>query len=541
MTLTQTLQPRPPGRPQPASAAREYARTKATRLLSAGTYLDPVYRKSVIHELLRNRFRVVAPSYGYDSVSVLAHALAARRLRRLQLLLSCASVVLGVILLSGGALNGGVTVLLVCWMVWAAAYLRRTVTLHTLMTRLKETRDDGGFDGAYPSNARLPQTLIHKIDREQSAGDSLVFYGGFRPFVGAGEPMREWSNAQLLLGARKLRFIPKDRDGRRAGDPEGSGPGLDTEQRKTVLRFSVDEITRYVAARMSAELREEARQDERIEGLTVERRRFTTAIRTNDRTRGASWSRLPSVDDLPAVHWREDYDSAREYLCVRIGSWNEELVTSIFVGFDLKGNTLHTEFYPYVLGPLVEDFHLVDRLPDTFDGRLAVRVAWDMAKAAPRWAFSLTLWPLRLLPERALPSSLRRLVRPGRRGPSSIRIGAETATEDTSEFRLGRYVTKSVNCGALMSVREMATHDSYHHFFQKSDALKYRQIVERRLLEIIRTFLHEHNVDLTDHDRAQNSILNYEDKSMNVSGSNHSNFSYNNPPADSGAAGNGGE
>lgn len=538
MTLTQTLQPRPPDPPHvPPSEAREYARTKATRLLSAGTYLDPVYRKSVIRELVRNRFRVVAPSYGYDAVSVLAHALAARRLRRLQLWLSAGAFVLVLILLGNGALGAAIGVPLMVWVLWAAAYLRRVVTLHILMTRLKESNDDGGFDGAYPTTNGLTESLIHKIDHEQSAGDSMVFYGGFRPFVGAGEPIREWANAQLLLGARKLRFIPKDRDGTRARDPEGSGPGLDTEQRKTVIHFDVDEITGYVAARMAAELREEVRRDERIEGLTVERRRFTTAIRTNDRTRGSGWSRLPSVGDLPAVHWREDYDAAREYLCVRIGSWNEELVTSIFVGFDLKGNTLHTEFYPYVLAPLVEDFHLVDRLPDAFDRRLAVRVAWDMVKALPRWLFGLWLLPLRLVPERFLPRPLRSLVRPGRRGPSAVRIGLGEVRADSSEFRLGRYVTKSVNCGALMSVREMATNDYFHHFFQKSDALKYTQIVERRLLEIIRTFLHEHNVDLSDHDRAQNNILNYEDKSQNVSGSGHSNFSYNNnPPADSGPA-----
>jgi hypothetical protein len=498
-------------------SAREYARTKATRLLSAGTYLDPGYRRTVIRELLKNRFRVVAPSYGYDAVSVLAHALAARRLRRVQLGVAAASIIVLPIASATGSLNPVVGVLLLCWALWVTAYLRRIVTLHTLMTRLKETGPDGGFDGSYPANGRLTDTLIRKIDNEQSASGGLVFYGGFRPFVGAGEPIRDWLNAQLLLGEPPPR-IRMEFDGNGSADMRG--------RRDPIVPFTADDITTYVAARMEAELRDEARPDERIEGLTIERRRFTTAIRTNDRTRGPGWSRLPGADDLPDVHWREDYDSAREYLCVRVGSWNEELVTSVFVGFDVKGNTLHTEFYTYVLGPLVPDFHLVDRLPDSFDRRLAVRVAWDMAKAGPRSVLRMALLPLRVFPERFLPRRVRPLIRSGRRGNPLLGIGADVTAVDSSEFRLGRYVTDAVDCGAVLSVREMATHDAYHHFFQMSDAVKYTQIIERRLLQIMRGFLEEHRVNLADHDRAQTNILSFGPNSQNIFGGNNENFGY---------------
>jgi len=490
---TQVIHPRSP------RTARAYACTKATRLLSAGTYLDAGYRRAVIRELLRHYPRVVAPSYGYDAVSVLAHALAARRLHRLQWAVGLGSTFGIWLLLGQGALNGLTAGLLLVWVWWSAAYLRRIVTLHILMTRLKETRPDGGFDGAYPAHRALTDTVVRKIDHEQSSGSGLVFYGGFRPFVGAGELLREWSNAQLLLGARK-----KGLDVRKEADGGGT---LRLDARETPVPFTVQEITDYVAARMEEQLRDEARGDERIEGLTVEQRRFTTAIRTNDRTRGPGWSRLPGVDDLPDIHWREDYDAARAYLCVRVGSWNEELVTSVFVGFDLKGDTLHTEFYTYVLGPLVGDFHLVDRLPDAFDGRLAVRVGWDMVKAVPMRVLALALWPLYLVPQRFLPASVRRLLRPGR-GRATVAVAeAQSVTVDNSEFQLGRYVSKAVDCGALTSVREMATSATYHHFFQKTDAVKYMQIVERRTLQNIRAFLAEHKVDLAEHDRAQTNIL----------------------------------
>ncbi|WP_329252554.1 hypothetical protein OG223_24600 [Streptomyces sp. NBC_01478] len=540
---TQAPHRNPPGPPPeaPPQVTRVYARTKATRLLSAGTYLDPGYRKDVIRELLKKRFRVVAPSYGYDAVSILAHALAARRLRRIQWGVGGGSAALLLILLSKGALGPFVAAQLLFWVLWGAAYLRRIVTLHILMTRLKETGPVGGFDGAYPGGAKLTDALIGKIDAEQGSHDGLVFYGGFRPFVGAGLPLRDWANAQLLLGAPKNRLAA-----RKDFDVNGSGSGADLDKvdRKPVLPFTVHKITSYVAARMDAELRDEVRRDERIEGLTVEQRRYTTAIRTNDRSLGAGWSKLPGMDDLPGIHWREDYDAAREYLCVRVGSWNEELVTSIFVGFDLKGDTLHTEFYTYVLGPLVGEFHLVDQLPDSFDRRLAVRVAWDMVKAVPRWCLTLPLWPLRvwplrLFPERYLPRPVRRLVRLWRGGRSTIEFAAASATVDTSEFRLARYANEAVDCGALTSVREMATSDTYHHFFQKTDALKYSQIVERRLLHTIRQFLDEHDVDLADHDRAQTNIL-VGDNSQAIFGGHNENFGYNYQPSGPDSSGSGG-
>ncbi|MFJ9634063.1 hypothetical protein ACIRU8_40895 [Streptomyces sp. NPDC101175] len=511
----------PPG--APPQVARAYARTKATRLLSAGTYLDPGYRRDVIRELLHRRFRVVAPSYGYDAVSVLAHALAARRLRRIQRGVVAGSAV-ALLLLAIGPLSVFVAAQLMFWVLWGSAYLRRVVTLHILMTRLKETGPDGGFDGSYPANTKLTDALIDKIDGEQGSHGGLVFYGGFRPFVGAGLPLRDWANAQLLLGAPWNRLAA-----RKDFELPGAGRDLDEVERKPVLPFTVHDITSYVAARMGAELREEARRDERIEGLTVEQRRYTTAIRTNDRTLGAGWSRLPGLGDLPDVHWREDYDAAREYLCVRVGSWNEELVTSIFVGFDLKGDTLHTEFYTYVLGPLVREFHLVDRLPNSFDRRLAVRIAWDMVKAVPSRCAALCLWPLRAFPERFLPERVRRLLRPWRGGRSTIEFTTVGVTADTSEFRLARYANASVDCGALTSVREMATSDTYHHFFQKTDALKYSQIVERRLLQGIRQFLDEHQVDLADHDRAQTNIL-FGDNSQAIFGGHNENFGYNYGP-----------
>ncbi|MGN5380023.1 hypothetical protein ACQ4WX_30885 [Streptomyces lasalocidi] len=178
------------------------------------------------------------------------------------------------------------------------------------------------------------------------------------------------------------------------------------------------------------------------------------------------------------------------YLCVRVGSWNQELVTTAFVGFDLKGNTLHTEFYSYVLAPIRRSFHLVDRLPAALNGPLLLRVAKDTLLATPGAAVgALFSW---------VPAVLAFLGR----GDSRVR------TNDPSEFRLGRYAVPARNTGALTSVRELATSADFHVFFQETDTIKYTQIVERQLLQFVRDFLQAHNVDLAEHEARQTNILN---------------------------------
>ena len=491
-------------------APQNHATSKATRLLSAGTYLDPGYRKTVIRELLTQHYRVVAPSFGYDAVPVLAHALAADALRRNRWRAVAIGTAFLLVLTVSGVLNAFLGLLLFCWLLWATNYLRRIATLHTLMTNLKASDPDGGFDGAYPATGRLTDQLIDKIDADQWSTKGTVFYGGYRPFVGAGDSAYSWQNAQLLIGAPEAPDWPK------GGMPRQGGPdgvealeqpeaGSGTVPRKTVIHFSTAKLTDYVARQMRADLRDCAVETEQIRTLTVERRRYATGVRTNDRTAGSGWSVLQAAADPSGAHWRENYGAAREYLCVRIGSWNEELVTSLFVGFDIKGNTLHTEFHSYVLTPIIESFHLVDQLPANLDGRLMVRVAWDMVKSVPGKLVRLGLWPL------SLGLSLARylLARPAKKqGRQWDGLPSLVLTRsDTSEFGLGRYTKAAVNCGALSSVREMAADGECHVYFQESDAEKYTRIVERRLLHIIGTFLEEHNVDLADHQLQQTNIL----------------------------------
>lgn len=475
---------------------RPYATSNATRLLSAGAYLERHFRKRVIHELVKCDFRFVAPSYGYDAVTVLAHALAARRLWRQQIAGVIIGLVVDLLLLRTGVISDLGGLLIAVWLLWAFAFLRRAATLQALSRlRTAESVDD------YPANAVLTPALVEKIAYEQGQGDTIL-YGRFFPFVGAGLALPDWSTAELLIPAAAdlAGVYRRQQEGRR--NPER--PPVAELAAPSVVPFTVTEITDYVAKRLRARLQEDAEPDERIDRLTIERRNYSGAARGLVVRRGrrrvvlaptaaAYGDSGPGVAVVERQDARERYDATREYLCIRIGAWDEEVVVSMFVGFDLRGNTLYSEFHPCLLPPVQASFHLVDRLPARLTPRLLLRVALGIPIALVRSTLSaIAGGPMRLV---------RRLL-----GRNRTVVELEPVT-DNSEFQLGRYAAELVDRGAVASIRELAASSVYHHYFQKGDQAKYIKIVERQLFQIKGEFLAEHNVDLGDHNRNQTNII----------------------------------
>ena len=469
-----------------STAERKYAASNVTRLLCAGTYLDDGYRRAVIRELLIERYRNIAPSYGYDVVPVLGHALAAHRLRLLQSVTTIAAFLLFGLLWITGALGAEITLPLFLWTAWAATYLLRIVTLETLMHRLKPGNSGNGFDGSYPHTDRLSSERIDDLVEQQDADRGVIFYGGFTPFVGAGFERNAWARAELLVEAPPNPFAEDEPE-------DGDGDGA-AEAEKGLIPFTVRDITEFVERRLKEDLCDNAEPLDRIENLVVERRRFAKAI-----SKTTAGKLDPSLD-ASLIHWEESYDAAREFLCVRIGSWEQELVTSMFVGFDIKGNTLHLEFHPYVLPPISQNFHLVDSLPDHFTPGLMLKVSLDALRALPGEILTSLLHPLATrLPNASMVAEKldKQLTKAHRK------FGAGSG----GSLGLARYANLTLDRGALHSVRELATPNLVHHFFQKSDLTKYTQVVQRSLMYSIGVFLKEHNVDLADHRATQANIL----------------------------------
>jgi len=467
--------------------------SNATRLLSAGAYLERQFRKGVIHELVACRFRSVAPAYGYDAVTVLAHALAARRLARQQAVGVIISWGVDLFLFKAGVISSWGGLLVAVWAVWAFAFLRRAATLQAL-NRVRAAPAGGG----YPANSALTPDLVAKISREQQGADDAIFYSGYFPFVGSGRRLAEWSTAELLVPAPEPRII--------RGMLQDGG---ETGAQSSVKPFTVTDITDYVAERLQARLYDEIPSGGRVERLTIERRNYSGAAHVPVRRgRGGKVVLEPVAGGTGAQEaGRQDgerYDATREYLCIRVGAWDEELVISMFVCFDLRGNTLYSEFHPCVLPPVQASFHLVDRLPGQLTAGVLLRVARHVPSALIADVVrTVTTGPI---------SMLRRL----QRGDRAV-LGPELVV-DNSDFRLGRYAAALADRGARISIRELAASQDFHHYFQEKDQGKYIQIVERQLLRIKGEFLAERNVDIGDHLRSETNII--DASTQNYSGFN---------------------
>ena len=183
--------------------------------------------------------------------------------------------------------------LIALWVPWAFALLRRAATLQALSRlRTVETADD------YPANPALTPALVEKIAHEQGQGDTIL-YGRFFPFVGAGLALDDWSTAELLIPASEdlASVYHRQREGRR--HPER--PPAAELAPPTVIPFTVAEITDYVAKRLRARLQEEAAPHERIDRLTIERRRYSGAARALVVRRGRRRVILTPTAAMPLV------------------------------------------------------------------------------------------------------------------------------------------------------------------------------------------------------------------------------------------------
>ncbi|MFJ9553955.1 hypothetical protein ACIRPH_09070 [Nocardiopsis sp. NPDC101807] len=500
-----------------------YTRSEATRLLSAGAYLDAGFRRTALTELIEHPERTVPPSLGCDVATVLRHCLRARSMdvraavlvlavlasggvvavglvaggqgdeslanrlwdamvrlmaqdapnaeetalvalvslalfvllglssqrrhallgrseslltvvigdaadpagpfhRLLALLLGLVNLVLTVLwivpawpLLRGGHILAALAVLAAPVLLLAIGVWHRLALSHVLWAELSRHSFTGKAPGIPPFAKRHAGTLA-AIDKEQFS--RLVLYNEDEPFLGAGESYRPWSLALELE--------------RRPGPLDGAEP-LDGRR---VLDLITPRLARL------AEISSRTSRD-RLKDLELQECVFLPAAFPAGVRRAGRLYEDGSVRRHLEEAVGEGAEQRRHFLRIRVGGWDEEVVTTVFVRVHTQGDLLILEVLPYVLPPLRSVFHEVDAL--------AVRSARSPVSAlvtAPAIAVSLLA-----------------------RGASSLRSwwfeGFGPGVGDTSE-------------APRLSVRELGSRGT-RSMFQEMDVNRYVTTIQDRI------------------------------------------------------------
>ncbi|MFG2723280.1 hypothetical protein ACGFW5_34030 [Streptomyces sp. NPDC048416] len=331
---------------------------------------------------------------------------------------------------------------LACFAVLAVAVLLRTLQTCRIMAgelSPEGFQDFAGDPAQNNDNGRLKR-LSAMIRAEQHA--PLAVYRADAPFRGAGAPLDPWSVSIQL------------------------------RPRKSLGERSPEHITNAEILRIVEPLVTQLR----VPAPTVP----AQALAVRDRLRQlevAEYVFLP-VDGLPsrsqapyrdgdfeqhrAAALEEGGEARRHFLRIRVGGWEEHVVTTVFVRVHTQGGMLVLEIAPHVLPPLREDFFRADRTAHAF------RCRTPLGKAA---------WALRRTPG-SLMASLLGVGRAARSGWAQFTGGYGRALPD----------------GPACSVRELAAAPD-SSLFQAMDCQRYVKSIEDRVTSGVRSALYEAGYD----------------------------------------------
>src|SRR6266540_473978 len=469
------------GAPDPTTSA-------ATRYLCVGAHVDPQFADRVIHDVLEERHRAVCPSRGIDLVPIVRHCLAARR-RRLARDLAILAVLAASVVVSPVPTA---TLTLTAWSgwwlhrlaplasqvidlrreslglvllplgVWAVVLVEAAQTRDVLVRQLSRRAFDPGRAPATASPA--VQWRLEDLAREQY-GPATV-YSSFVPFVGSGVPFSTWSLVLDLQRPSRRRLI------------DGPAPSP---------RISVVDLQARVVAQLGHLAGVRLDGGERLISLQLERHVFVDGSSfRGSRTRPAEGPTGPQLHSAGTDVERltdEQAGPARQYLDVRIGSWEEELVVTVHLQFASIGRTLYMEAVSCVLPPINAAYHVVDAMPS----RMTPGALLDLVVTTTRtFASAFCRAPARA--GRALLAPIRRW------------LDQETTLAAIREDLPFDY-------GARTSVRELGAAPGCHSYFQRLDVEKYRKLVDLHVLQAIGDHLEDEGVDIAAFARQRMRIL----------------------------------
>ncbi|QEV22058.1 hypothetical protein CP975_02940 [Streptomyces alboniger] len=472
--------------------------------MCAGTYLDGTFREAVIDELYVHEERLAAPSFGIDAARVLAHALRARRIELAWAaiilflwvvavpltegvvacyLFSFALIVLagwirgagqrpgwirrvaawhlrwagrglflltlwGLLRLATGGFGSGSRVLLPdvtrtqAWisftlpllMAWAVAGQRGQFA-KALTGELSRSRfPDIDSDPAEQAEGIRFRRLSRRIRREQHA--PLMMYRPVDPFCGAGTPYKPWSFSIELRPQEEAEPTPMD-----------NGTIL---HRIVPLLEALREPSPHGAPYLADAVRDRLRE------LKVEEVVFLPVDGLPERSRAPYTAE--AFEEHRSRSVEEGGETRRHFLRVRVGGWDEEIVTTVFVRVHTQGGMLMLEVAPHVLRPVKQLYQYADRVAHQYrHNHRFGRAVWALGMVSTSAGRAVvTLWH-------------------GCRSLWQIASGGHA---------------KALADGPWASVRELGSDDEAS-LFQEMDVSRYLKSIQERVTEGVKLALSE--------------------------------------------------
>ncbi|MEU8856598.1 MULTISPECIES: hypothetical protein [Streptomyces] len=335
--------------------------------------------------------------------------------------------------------------------------------------------------------------------RAQQA-DPDVVYSDYAPFVGAGIELDHWSFA--------IELVP---------DLEKRGGGV-TDRRAA---FNVPEVHARIRRELLRFGEGESYPGDRLRGLQVDDYVMKSGKRLGP---SSDWSgsgpgtpfhamapaarreaadMLRTSPDGPAgeTWWPDSLDvfaeeRLRHYLTVRVGSWGDEVVLTVFSRVQMQGGLLFLESRAFLLPPIARAYHLIDDILPPRDTK-----DWtDLIGSAFTSAFSMVA-----------------------DAPADLSASSRTKTRTArSTFWYDRMckTDRPVDHGPAYSVRELAAEPHYQQLFQEMDVHRFLKSVQTRTVTAVRLSLSDAGYRTSEYD-ARTTVL--FDRSVHVHGTLHGN------------------
>jgi len=464
----------------PFSSGKEPDET--TRYMAAGTQVDLSYARSVRRQLISDRFHALAPPYGGADHAVVARwALSALR-RRFWCDVKLTTIFIAVIALYGIWLatqrsgNGWILALAAAllaaamfWVVIADEFKTRTILVRNMRRDVFDTRG-----APEPQEQRLIDRLAVIEARKEG---NLVVFPEDSPFVGSGKLAHQW---HLLLDVG-----PKSKpdDGIHRGG----------------VRFSNTELHAKIVEALGSMGMPDTRVAERlfINGRLLQGHRklvpqwqfpFTPPVSVDP----ANQNILPKAVDEP----RPD---ARVYICAEMPSWKGQLGTTMFVRAVHTSGSLDIEWHFHVLSPLSRLRPPLSRLHPDIDN--LHDESWMERLIAATW--------------RGLPLAVPELVL----APFTLAwYGLHRIRVRTHRAVLAWEITRGrvFDYGAEPSIREQACGFGTRDDFIEHDQVMAIMLAQETLLQTIRDFLRDHDVDVHEFDGETQVVTYATEKNFNA-------------------------